>query len=349
VAKDRRKTLLGAIVLLIAAVAGFAVWQYVWPQYTLSQAEQAIAAGDLERAEQKLQQLQKRDPRNPKVCLLRAQVLRRLHRPDQAEEALRQIKQLGYPERELTRELVLNEAAKQFRPPIAAALLQYLNDKPDDEEVLQALAEGHARTQNWAKAEEYLTRLLEHQPDNVEMQFERGQVRRANKTDSHEQSNERAAEDFREVLRRVPDHFEARLGLAQCLLADARIAPAKREFARCRELQPQHLEPLIGLAVCAVEEQDWRQAQALLEEILKRRPDSLTVLTMQGDLCLRRQQYPDAISYFQKILKLDPMNKSAHLKLAQAYRLAGKLPEAKDQEEAYERLRVQGEQGASSR
>jgi tetratricopeptide (TPR) repeat protein len=340
--------LLGVVVLLIAAAAGFVVWQYVWPKYALSQAEQAIAAGDLERAEQRLQQLHKRDPSDPKVCLLRAQVLRRLHRPDEAEEALRQAKQFGYPERALTRELVLNEAVKEFRPPIAAALIQYLNDKPDDEEVLQALAEGYARTQNWPKAEEYFSRLLEHQPDNVQIRLERGQVRRANKTDSHEQSNEKAAEDFRQVLRKVPDHFEARLGLAQCLLADAKIAPAKREFAACRELQPQRLEPLIGLAVCSVEEQDWSQAQALLTEILKRRPDCLTALSMQGDLCVRRQQYADAISCFQRILVLDSRNKSAHLKLAQAYRLAGMLPEAKNQEKAYQRLVPQDDGGVSS-
>jgi predicted Zn-dependent protease len=70
-------------------------------------------------------------------------------------------------------------------------------------------------------------------------------------------------------------------------------------------------------------------------------------LAMQGDLCLRRQRYPEAINCFQRVLLLDPMHKAAHLKLAQAYRLSGMLPEAKNQEAAFQRLRQVDEKGAA--
>jgi tetratricopeptide (TPR) repeat protein len=343
----RKKKLLGGMALL-AACLGYVAWFYVWPRYLLTKAEQAIAANELVRAEEILQRLHRLDSGNPRVSFLLARCLRRLQRPDQAEEVLRQARQLGYPESEWARELVLNESGKGFHPSSAAALLQLLKDNPDDIDVLQALGKGYASIHNWSQAEEYLTRWIELQPDNIEAWLERGHVRRAALEDDHGQNNDKAAADFQEVLHRVSDHFEARLTLAQCLLSDAKMAPAKREFLICKQLAPGRSEPLIGLAVCAVEEQNLEQAQSLLVQALKREPNSLTALAMQGDLCLRRQQYADAISYFQRILVLDPAHKAAHLKLAQAYRLSGMLTEAKNQEAAFQRLRRTEEKTATA-
>jgi Flp pilus assembly protein TadD len=286
-----------------------------------------------------LQRLNRHAPQNGRARFLLAQVLRRRQRPDKAEKALRQARQLGCPESECQRELALNEAVIEFTPRTADALIQLLNDKPDDEEVLQALGEGYGRLHDWTEAERYLTRLIEQHPEKVEAWLQRGQVRQAAR--ERDQNHDEAAGDFREVIRRVPDDFRARLGLAECLLSDARIADAKRELLICRQLNPAHTEPLIGLAICAAEEQDLQQAQALLGQALNFEPNSLIALSMQGDLCLRRKEYADAIRFYQKLLSLDPTNLAVHLNLAQAFRQCGRLEDAKNEEAFFQQLRQQ--------
>jgi tetratricopeptide (TPR) repeat protein len=335
---NRKKTLLAGTAL-VAACVGYVGWFYVWPQYLLKQAEQAMAANDLVRAEEVLQRLNRRDPQNARARFLLAQVLRRRQRPDKAVEALRLARRLGYPEIECQRERVLNEAVIEFSPLTADALIKLLNDKSDDEEVLQALAEGYGRLHNWTEADRYLTRLIEQHPEKVEAWLQRGQVRQAAR--ERDQNHDDAAADFREVIRRVPDHFRARLSLAECLLGDARIADAKGELLICRQLNPAHTEPLIGLAICAAEEQDLQRAQALLAQALSLEPTSLIALSMQGDFCLRRKEYADAIRFYQKLLSLDPTNLAVHLNLAQAFRQSGRLEDAKNEEALFQQLRQQ--------
>jgi tetratricopeptide (TPR) repeat protein len=349
--RSNRTKLLAAGMVLLAICLGWVGWYYVWPQHLLRQAEQAIAANEFARAEEILQRLHQRDRQNSRVSFLLAQVLRRQHRHDEAEEILRQARQLAHSENEWARELVLNEAAKRFHPQIADALKKLLDDNPNDEEVLQALVKGSIREKNWTQAEEYLNRSIERQPDNVQARFQRGQVRQNRSEDDETQNHDQASADFQEVLRRVPDHFDARLGLAQCLLGDAKVAAAKHEFQTCKQMAPQRIEPLIGLASCALEEQDTERARILLDQAINREPNSLMALVMLGDLCLQRQRYGEAITYFQRILLLDPRHEATHLKLAQAYRSTGKLQEAKNEEEAFQRLRQQAlnEKGAPSR
>jgi tetratricopeptide (TPR) repeat protein len=339
---NRKKTLLVGTVL-VAACVGYVGWVYVWPQYLLKQAEQAIAANDLDRAEEVLRRLNRRAPENGRARFLLAQVFRRRQRPGKAEEALRQARQLGYPESECQRELVLNEAVFEFTP---RALIKLLNDKPDDEEVLQTLAEGYSRLRKWTEADRYLTLLIEQHPENLEAWVDRGQVRRAAR--ERDQNHDEAAADFCEVIRRAPDHFGARLGLAECLLSDARLAAAKRELLICRQLNPAHPEPLIGLAICAAEEQDLEQAQALLAQALDRDPNSLVALSMLGDLCLRLKQYADAIRFYKRLLSFDRTNKAAHLNLAQAFRHMGRLEDAKNEEALFQQMRQRQLKGRPS-
>jgi Flp pilus assembly protein TadD len=77
------------------ACAGCVGWLYLWPQYLLTQAERAIAANDLVRAEEVLRRLNRHDPENGRARFLLAQVLRRRQRLDKAYEVLKQARQLG--------------------------------------------------------------------------------------------------------------------------------------------------------------------------------------------------------------------------------------------------------------
>lgn len=329
--------LLGGLVIL-----AFDVW---WPPYLLRQAEDAVAQKDFDHAESILRRLISHSPNNARARFLLAQVLRLLHHPDQAEESLRKALQMGYPTQEGERELALDEAAIQFRPPLTMTLRKLSEENPNDLDLLEALARGYASIRDWRQAESYFSRLIERQPENVEWFWKRGQARQYVAVETGEGHN-LAADDFREVVRRVPDHWEARLRLAQCLLSNAQMTEAKDELWWCHQSDPKRVEPLIGLANCAWEEQDWDRANELLTQALALQWNSVIALAMKGDLHLLHQQYPEAIPYFQKVLVLDPANKAAHLKLAQAYRTSGRLAEAKNQEDAFQQLKGDKEKDA---
>jgi cytochrome c-type biogenesis protein CcmH/NrfG len=303
----------------------------------MKRAEESLAAGDLVKAEELLTQVTGRRPKQPRALFLYAQLLRRANRHQEALEALRQALKLGYPETEGHRELALNQAAVNPLSSIDADLRKLLEQNPNDWEILQVLAERAARNEQWNDADDYYIRLVELQPDNNEYLLERGKARLTAARLSSGDMNAAAA-DFREILRRSPDHFEARLYLAQCLLSDAKMAEAKKELLLCRALQPNRVEPVLGLATCALEDQDWNDVQALLNRALKLEPNSVMALTMQGDLELRWQNHDQAIATYSKALRIDPRNKGVNLKLAQALRLSGRLEEANAQERRFQEL-----------
>jgi Tfp pilus assembly protein PilF len=341
---SRKKLIWAAagVILVTLVILGYCV---LWPKYLLGQAEDAITADNLNQAETILREAISRWPKNARARFLLAQVLRRQGHPYQAEESLRKALRLGYPEKEGDRELALDEAAIRFRPALAHTLQKSLEENPNDVdslEALEALARGYASIHEWQQAEAYFTRLIECHQGRSAWYWGRGKARQDAAFESG-QGHALAAADFREVVRLDPDNLEAHLRLAQCWLSNAQMTEAKEELLRCRRLDPKRPEPLIGLATCAMEEQDWDQADNFLTKALEIQWNSLLALAMKGDLHLVRQQYSEAIPYFQKVLALDPTNKAAHLKLAQAYRSSGQLTDANNQEAAYQRLRLKEE------
>jgi tetratricopeptide (TPR) repeat protein len=342
---QRTVLLLVLVVGIPAAVA--AGWYHYLPEYLVARAQHAAAAGDLEGSLAFLQQAIRQDPGRLDANLLRVQVLRRLHRPADAQANLLLAMKLGLPESVGRREFALAEAEKGFSPNAEANLERVLKENPDDAEVLLGLAEGYAQSERWASADRYYTRLLELQPERIDLLLRRGQVRLASVTMTKERLPG-ASDDFREVLRRSPDHYEARLGLAHCLVSDARMADAEQELLRCQELAPGRVEPLVGLAACAIENRAWDRAETLLQQALRLDAKSTYVLGMLGDLRLRQQQFERAAPYFQQVLDREPRNKAARLKLAQIYRFTGKTDRAKEQERIYNEL-TKAEQFWSSR
>lgn len=334
----RRQWNLFFSLVILAVPAGVAVaWWNFWPYLQLRQAEAAAAAGDAARAEAILQPLTRQNPHWLRAHFRRAQVLRQLGRPVEAQAALYQAMQLGLSEADGRREFALCEALKAFTPNAEANLQDVLKERPDDWEILKALAEGYADTERWQEADEFFTHWLDRQPDRADAWMARGRARRAALGVSHGRAGA-AADDFREVLRRQPDNFEARLLLSHCLLSDARVAEAKEELLRLQQERPERFEPWLGLATCAVEARDWDGAESLLRQALEREPRSALALTLQGDVNLRRERLDQAVACFEQALALEPRNKGARLKLAQALRQLGKTDQAKEQERIYQEL-----------
>src|SRR5207253_3339065 len=144
--------------------------------------------------------------------------------------------------------------------------------------------------------------------------------------------------DFRQVLATSPNHFQARLFLAQCLLSDFKVEDAQAEFVRCHQLLPARPEPLVGMAACSWEGGDLDKAQAQAKEALALDPASTPALTLLGIIHLRSQRYDLAIPVFERVILLNPRDKQGHLYLSQALAKNGELEKAKKHEMLFNEL-----------
>ena len=332
-----RRTHMGLVlaVVLVVPAAAAAWWWHYGPAYLrgrrLAAAEKALEAGNLAGAEELLLPLVAEEPGQARAQFLYAQVLRRYGRDSEAWVALARALQLGLPPPEAHREYALLEASEDF-PRAESALRQEAEEHPDDAAVVGALAQGYARAGRPTEADRWYTRWLALAPEQTDVWLERGRVRLAAGRYGP------AADDFREVLRRAPRHFQARLELAHCLLSEAKMAEAEAELLACRNVQPSRPEPWLGLAACALERGDLDEAQKLTKQAVTLDPSSPLALRLHGDVYLRRGRADLAVPVFERLVRAAPRDKQARLKLAQALRQSGDLGRAREQEQRYQQL-----------
>jgi Flp pilus assembly protein TadD len=329
----RHSIFLSAMVVVPAVVAVW--WWYYGPTYQqshlLADAEKAVQAEDFAKAEELLRQILKDNPNQPRPQLLYAKTLRRLGRRKEADLPLLRAIELGVPELETRREYALLEARDDFTL-AERSLLIILDSNPDDLEVVQTLAVCYARQGRWPEAQKWYTRWLEIEPGRQEALFDRGRVR------LQAGAYGPAITDFREVLKASPNHFQARLLLAHCLLSEAKISEAEAELQTCRKLRPASPEPLTGLATCAMENNDLDRAQQLVHDALTLEPNFPLALHLQGNLYLRQKKSELAIPVFEKIVAKNKDDKEGHLKLAQALSQSGQTERAKKHQQIFQQL-----------
>lgn len=324
-----------ALIVLIGTAGGAAAWRYTAPERRqhaeLAEAQAALASKEYYRAEALLSRLTEAQPEDAQLQLLRAQALRGLQRLEDAEVALGKAGELGLPKEEGYREFGLLFATKDFAL-AQGALEQVAKRDPKDTEVLHALAVGYAIRGRSLEAQAAFQRLLEAAPDDLEGRLDFARLY------LEAEHFDKAADLYRSVLAAAPQHFRARILLANCLLADARAAEAEPELLVCREMRPDSPDPLIGLALCARERGDRTKTLTLLSRAFELDPGSFQALSELGNEYLAAGRYDLAELWFTKALKLDDKDKQAHLKIAQALRYLGKIEPAQEHERTYQQL-----------
>ncbi|MCM8795811.1 MAG: tetratricopeptide repeat protein [Candidatus Omnitrophica bacterium] len=104
-------------------------------------------------------------------------------------------------------------------------------------------------------------------------------------------------------------------------------ADARKDFAVRLDIWPKFLKfypanktGLSGLIYGYFNLKDYSSALKICEEALRLYPDDVAFLLLSGNLYSLLGEYDSAISNFKKVLKLEPLNRQAHIQLVKVYR-----------------------------
>src|SRR6185437_12616635 len=148
-----------------------------------------------------------------------------------------------------------------------------------------------------------------------------------------------AVESYGRAVELDPDHEEARIGLAVALLLRKEYAKAAEQFERIRQVQPDNDRVLVGLAECREGLGDAAEAVRMVDEVLARKPDFLSALSLRGQLAFRQEQYAAATEWLRQAVRRNPADQQARYNLALALEWSGHTDEAREYKEQFERMK----------
>jgi tetratricopeptide (TPR) repeat protein len=143
-----------------------------------------------------------------------------------------------------------------------------------------------------------------------------------------------------QILRRANlNSWKVQLGMAQALEAIGRADQAERDFRRSLEsARGNDPGPGVGLGLFLLRQGRAGEAIPVLEEVLKRFPNSADGHTHLGRALLESGRLDDSIAHLERAVTLAPASAQAHLLLAKAYVRLGRADSARAHFDAASKL-----------
>jgi tetratricopeptide (TPR) repeat protein len=302
---------LGGVLGCVLAVAGYAVYRHVGAEIHCRRAEEALARSlrvkgpaPLAEARSHLASCLRVWPNSPRVHFLMAQAARRAGDLDEAARCLRRAEQGGWVKEALDLEKTLagvQQGDLERAEPVLASFVQ--RDHPDKLLILEALAQGCRRTYQLPRAVAYLDTWLGAQPDSVRALVWRGETLLLVGRDRD------ALADYRKAIELDPQEDEARLKVAELLLASHQHEEASTHFTELLNRHPDQGEALLGLARCRAEQGDTAGAVHLLERLLSLQPEHAGALAERGKILLDAGSPAEAEKWLRKAAGMAPFER----------------------------------------
>lgn len=241
-----------------------------------------------------------------------------------------------------------------------AALETGMARRPDDIEMLAALAYLELESGREEAAAENLEKVLERQPGDAALRFDLALLCQKRG------DGERAAAHYRELLARVPDHFGARFNLGMLLLGGGKLAEGTAQLEEAAKLNPEDAQVRERLGDAYSLMQQYEKAAANYRAALARGEtrvhirarlgfalaklgltgeaievlegagpggDGADIHFLLGDLYGDAGRYEEALASYARSLAADPSQKEVH------YNMGTLLAERERFEEARAALR----------
>jgi Flp pilus assembly protein TadD len=142
-------------------------------------------------------------------------------------------------------------------------------------------------------------------------------------------SNAKALERLAAHIERFPDSRDVRLNYARALVADKRLADARREFQKLIADYPQNTEVIFAVALLSLQLNEYSLAQDNLKRLLDLNyRDKASVRLYLGQIAEEQKNFPEALRWYGEVDSGDQFL-LAQIRTAQVYAKQGRLAEAR--------------------
>jgi tetratricopeptide (TPR) repeat protein len=317
-------------------------------------AQAAIAKRDFRSALRVLNDQLGREPGNLAARILAAETARRDCDYEQAAQHLRLYEQFDGPSMalELERRLLAVQLGDAAQAELVTEFCLAQPDAPESARALEALIVGDLeklrrpmespdpllpgdspppeRLRLLKMIEVWLDRQREI-TDQVQGLVWRGRARRL------AGDHPGAVADLERVLEMDPEHFEARVYLAQSIAQDQPLESIAH-FERLRQQRPNDIHLLYSIATASRSVGDQERARESLDQILRAQPNNSQVLLERARLAIDERELAEAKGYLDRVASIGPDSAELHWAFARYLKLVGKPDEAQRHQDQFENL-----------
>jgi tetratricopeptide (TPR) repeat protein len=147
-----------------------------------------------------------------------------------------------------------------------------------------------------------------------------------------------ARESFEHYVQLRPNDASGHYALGFALQALQRMAESQRQFEQAIDLQPVQTESYFQLGLIDLEEKKLESAANRFSKVLERDPNHAGALTGMGRVEFQRKEYEKAAELLRQSIASDPKLREAHYYLGMSYARLGKKDESGKELEIASRL-----------
>ena len=317
------------ILTLVLLVGGVVVGLQLWAWHHLSAGRAALARYQPGAALTHLHSTLAIWPSSTEARLLAARAARRAGDLEEAEQQLDECRRRASSR---SADIGLEWALLRAWSGDLAEVEQPLNDRLEKDPantvlILEALVEGYRRMSRIHQALAYTERWLALRPDDVQAYYLRGEVH------LHVGAVKKAVEDYEQVVKRTSDHEQARRRLARCLAQVGRFREGLQHAESLLRTHPDDPELQVAAARCRYLLGDKAQAQEALERVVAAHPDYGPALMELGIVEAAAGRDDAAERWLRRAVRVQPYSYQAVYAFAQCLDRLGQDAEAKVQAE----------------
>jgi tetratricopeptide (TPR) repeat protein len=328
-----RRRWLHLLLLGVLVPAAALLGVYAWAGWHWRAAERANARRDFAAAQRHLERCCRVWSWDAATHLFAAQAARRAGDFDRAEVLLRLARRLGEPTDDLDLESKLLTAQRGDLGRVEKSLVEMvLAGHKDTALILEALIPVYCRTFQMPKAEEFVRRWIEREPDCLAAWLWRARVYEL------VQDSEDLIISYQRVIELDPENDGARLALAALLAKHRQPQEALQHLEYLRGRLGDTAPVRAALARCRSEMNQPEEARALLEGLLADDPRDAQLLNERGQLALTYESAAAAEPWFRRAAALRPYDKDVNYSLYQCLQQLNKHAEARQVEARMKRI-----------
>jgi tetratricopeptide (TPR) repeat protein len=161
-----------------------------------------------------------------------------------------------------------------------------------------------------------------------------------------------AVHEYRAVLRIAPQLGDIHYRLGRAIVRnqpDGKAdAEAQVEFRKELEINPFHFAALTEIGEIHLRNGEREEASRRFTEAIRLQPGAVPARVGLAKVLIAEKQWSKALEHLQAAAKVAPQNEAIHYNLMLAYRGLGRIAEAKQAFDAFERLKQQKKQNTSA-